>query len=206
MKRESMIGIAALALAASVYGFLDTHKALSRTESELKRYPNYVRALELKDAASILKNAELKLYFRPSRTTTINGMPYMCEGVPITHSAEYPDAKDARAMIDSTLTELGDCGEVDGRLRDIRSSLPDQSDIREYRGKDVDNSTFEQERNAINGAIGEIHIAEDFYMDKVPAHLKSEKNKILAKYVAYFLAGLGSIFLGFYGLSERKVY
>ncbi len=203
MKRKNKLILAGMILVGSTLFGVEQHKGMVDAEANLRRYPAYVEAIELRSINSRLGSAKFELKYADSYTT------YTKVGdvsVPFVHPEEYPNAAKSRDLISSTLEELEDRENLDDRLMEIYNSLPNQNDIRKYEGKRVNNSTFKNQRKDIEAVREEIGMLEDTYMNDVPDDLKSKKNKYILGFIVSIIAGFGSVVLGISGLEKEKYY
>ena len=188
MKRKTKLGLAGVVLLASFCFGYNSSKGMAQAEAELRKYPSYVEAVRLEDINSRLIDAKLQL---EHKVPSAAGSP---KGPIVIISAErLSDCGEARTIIERILTQLGDKGSIDDKLKEVYNSLPHQDDLIEYNGKPVNKSTFRNQRNLINNVVKDISIIKDQYMDNVPADQKLKKNKNLAGFIASLLSVVGAV-------------
>lgn len=108
---------------------------------------------------------------------------------------DYPDPNDAKALLKSAI-DLIDEKKIDlSHIKGIQDRLPDVPDITQYKGRNVDNTTFSNERVTINNVLmlvkAEIHELE---LRLPPFLILWEKFVLRMRVVFMFLLGIVAFF------------
>lgn len=224
-----IVGLSTIGLGASLYLGTSCFNGVSRTEAMLMKHPEYVQATKLANVMSNLGSAESSLEYEPASVKIIN--EYDEEGnITGTHTKieppEYPDARSAREYIKNALSEIIDASVSEVAtiplekypssvlskdlqkpfivLRRVRESLPDENDIKKYKGEDVDNEVFSSQREEINHSKDIVSIERDEKLSRVPVELLQKKSQYVAGMVGSGLLGIISLTTLLYGFSIRE--
>lgn len=192
--------LATMGVAAGIGLGLLGGKTISGADTMLDQNIDYQRKQECVQIRDNISSAESELDYRSSYTTFM----YIRSGkslltIPIYHPAEYPNPKysidkldDALELYSTNVQNQHDLPGLDARLEVIQSTLPSELDLRMYDGKDVNDSTFQEERIALNQEEDAVKQVIINYDSKVPASLKDMRNKGIIELASGAIVGLVS--------------
>lgn len=194
-----MFGLAASSFLLSYSSYND----MRQSDIEIRRHPAYSEATKLANVIRDVKLARSKFVYKQSITSCVSE-PWGGGGC-VTQPPSYPKPEDARTLIDKAITQLGDLRDIDDQLTDIRDSLPNQNDIKEYNGRRVDNFTFRAKRDSLSDVISDISVIRDSYMQEIPSSLRYKKSGSKYFFIASLLTGIGNLSFGLNTLLRRNL-
>ncbi len=147
-----------IALIGSIMGGIAGFNGAYSTHNEIRQNPHYNIAKGLDNINKKLNSASKDIEY---------------------HTADYPNPADARVKIAEVLPQIRFDGFLERKLREVYNSLPEQNDVKLYRGKAADNSTFENQRGGIERVSEEICFARDWNTDQVRGLRIKERNYLI---------------------------
>ncbi|MBI5148483.1 hypothetical protein HZA33_02270 [Candidatus Pacearchaeota archaeon] len=185
-------GIIGLVFLGSVFGGLDTHNQIVKTNSQISQHPSTQIIAQLNMAGFKLGEAQDKLSRR--------------------NYLEYPDGAEARYIIEEsvkrfkrieTKEKATDIHLISSKLIKIRDSLPDEDGIQSYKGKKVDETTFEKQIKELEEITEkEIPSIETYFKAQLKP-LERERDSYQKVYLFFFYTGLASGIAGLFYLGNK---
>ncbi|MBI5065954.1 hypothetical protein HZA97_06965 [Candidatus Woesearchaeota archaeon] len=212
--KNNLLGFISVVGLVSSIGFgVNYGQALSNVNKKLSRNSDYVEATKYQGLSSQLETAERELTGNHIAAASMGLDLGLILGYAHVHSMphvshpprpDYPDPADAKKILSNVLDTLGDYNDLDDKLRQVKDSLPDQNEIKEYNGNKVTQSTFKNEREIIDSVKSSLIQISKNYMNKVPKELLDEQSACNRGIYFSVFSGIISVILGMYVLGNKN--
>jgi len=205
MKKALKTGLTLTGLAAMAGGFMWARAVIIEKDEALEENPLYVINQTYNQIDSSLKEAQDLLTYTPREERTVFFFP-------VDTPENFPDPGIAGLALDGALTWYGaipDRGEQDFILMtdimDLREVLPNDVEIKTYEGEPVDNTTFAEQRLAIEEVRSEVQGIADDYQESALL-VRGIDPDLDDAWTAMYVLGAGTLALliGLYSPGEKK--
>jgi hypothetical protein len=219
LKNISLV-VSTVVLATSIFFVTRSCDKYTEAMAALNANPDYVESITLDNARGHVYSASSELEYTPERVwhesyETCNHRDE--DGTCTSHSTHYrtrrtpencPDPSDAKSHIanaNNLLEMTGGSGEkginnenkpIIERIKEVSSEIPDGHELCYINGYHASESTFSQQRSALNLAGKIIDEHSDEHYAKVPEDLKSNRNWSIFGIIASILGIAGSVVFG----------
>lgn len=146
--------------------------------TQLATHPDYVISQQIGEVSGELGDASNALEHRNAYTTsTYRKVGNVSYTTPRYHPERRPDGGNARTSVGRASTQLGNLSHTGDNaallsaLDTIEAQIPEQNDIEEIDGREVDNDTFASVRDAIGKVRSTLDQRADTFESRVPQGL-----------------------------------
>lgn len=224
---EIKMGLAAVALAGTIWGTAHSCGKHSDAMKALNANPDYIESEILEDAAANLSSASSELEYEPERVwqelytvcdshdedgnCTSTSIHWRTRRIP----ENCPDPSDAKRYISKAMSLLQMTGGSEvganpenagliGAVNEIYRSLPNGNELCYIDGYHATESTFAGQMGLLNSAASEVNAHSKAHDAKVPPGLKSDRNWSIFGIIASILGIVGSGAFGGYTVYKHK--